>query len=381
MTSAKGLKPDGASLRAAEFFAGIGLVRQALEEAGVEVVFANDINPIKGKVYVANFGEEHFVLGDIAKVPVESIPDVDIATASFPCTDLSLAGNRAGLNGAESGAFWLFADLLQSLAGRAPRVILLENVAGLGTSRQGADLRDAISRLNELGYTCDLFQVDASRWVPQSRVRVFVVGAREPTAYPGDWGPDELRPAWISSFVRHNQELVMRPSRLKLPPPASGVLADYIDRQSVPASKWWDEERLARFQSSLSPIQAARLEDLRRRQTTTWRTAYRRTRKGVAVWEIRNDEISGCLRTARGGSSRQALVEAGRGRVRVRWMSSREYAALMGAAGHILDVVSENQALFGLGDAVAVPAMRWLLSEYVVPLARGDMGRAAANVA
>ena len=52
------------------------------------------------------------------------------------------------------------------------------------------------------------------------------------------------------------------------------------------------------------------------------------------MWEIRSDDIAGCLRTARGGSSRQALVEAGHGELRVRWMTPREYARLQGAPEH-----------------------------------------------
>ena len=94
------------------------------------------------------------------------------------------------------------------------------------------------------------------------------------------------------------------------------------------------------------------------------------TDKGTVppVWEVRADEIAGCLRTARGGSSKQALVEAGQGDLRIRWMTPVEYAHLQGAHGYILEPVSPNQALFSLGDAVCVPVISWIATHYLLPV-------------
>ncbi len=78
----------------AEFFAGIGLMRLGLENKGWAVAFANDIDPEKHEMYRA-----HFRLGDIHHLDADAIPTVTLATASFPCNDLSLAGMRGGLNG------------------------------------------------------------------------------------------------------------------------------------------------------------------------------------------------------------------------------------------------------------------------------------------
>ena len=108
-----------------------------------------------------------------------------------------------------------------------------------------------------------------------------------------------------------------------------------------------------------------------------WATAFRRTRNGTATWEIRADALSGCLRATGGGSSKQALVEAGRGNVRVRWMTAREYARLQGAPDFLIpDSVSENQARFGFGDAVCVPVVEWVAKEHIAPLIDG-IGSAA----
>ena len=84
------------------------------------------------------------------------------------------------------------------------------------------------------------------------------------------------------------------------------------------------------------------------------------------------DPDSGCLRTARGGSSKQAVIEAGGGQVRVRWMTAREYARLQGVPNFNFGGVTESQAMFGFGDAVCVPVVRWIISRYVLPLLDGS---------
>lgn len=130
-------------LRAAEFFAGIGLVRLALEKDGWNVVFANDIEPDKQEIYDANFGGDHFRLGDIHNLAPSDIPDCDLFTASFPCNDLSIAGARKGLSGKESSAFWGLINILKGMGTRRPPLVLLENVVGFLQSDSGRDFETA----------------------------------------------------------------------------------------------------------------------------------------------------------------------------------------------------------------------------------------------
>jgi DNA (cytosine-5)-methyltransferase 1 len=184
----------------AEFFAGIGLVRCALEQEGFKVVFANDIEPSKRVLYAANFDAAHFHLGDVRGVQGAHVPPVDLATASFPCTDLSLAGNRAGLAGNESGMFWEFARVLDEMPQR-PRAVLLENVIGFATSHGGKDMLAAVAELNRLGYWCDIFVMDARWFVPQSRPRMFVVGSQIRLPGTDDWFGTDLRPLWVRRFT------------------------------------------------------------------------------------------------------------------------------------------------------------------------------------
>ena len=379
-------------LRAAEFFAGVGLVRCGLEQAGIEVVWANDIEPTKLTVYAANFDASHYRLDDVRNVEGGDIPSVDLAAASFPCVDLSLAGNRRGLSGEQSRLFYEFTRILGEMRPRMPPVVLVENVASFVSSHRGEDLRAAVSDLNSLGYVCDLLILDARSFTPQSRPRLFMIGtlgrvapqnhgAADPSraALQSRGAADPSRPAPVAAFVEANRGLLLQQLPLPAPPRTGRGLDSIVERLHRSHQRWWDHERLSSFVQSLSPLQSQRLERLRSSPRLTWRTAYRRTRSGRAVWEIRNDDIAGCLRTARGGSSRQAVVEAGRGAARVRWMTPREYARLQGAPeGFDFSAVSEAQALYGFGDAVCVPAIRWLAEHALVPSAAALPPAAAA---
>lgn len=371
------LRARGARLQpqVLEFFAGIGLARMGLEAAGFKVTWANDYEPDKKAMYTAQFGDDaHFVLGDIAAVTPADLPHgAQLAWASSPCTDLSLAGNRAGLDGDQSGTFWQWIRLLGGLGDQRPPVVVLENVVGLATSHGGDDLTAAIRAMNGLGYSVDVLAIDARRFVPQSRPRLFVVGAQNAPADDPMANPD-LRPEWLS-WVFSDKSLVTH--RATLPePPAHRVdgLSGVIEPIPLDDERWWSQERTDAFIASLSPIQWERLNRLRREHGSSYRTAYRRTRAGVAVWEVRADEISGCLRTARGGSSKQAVVRVGAGKIRIRWMTPCEYARLMGAGEYDLASARANQALFGFGDAVAVPVVEWLAQNYLMPLIRSVWG-------
>ncbi len=346
-------------------------MRLGLEQSGFEVVWSNDIDAAKHAMYVNNFGagEGHeFALSDVGHVDGASMPAVDVAWASFPCTDLSLAGSRRGLAGSESGAFFHFARIVSELTKR-PSVVALENVVGLATSRGGDDLRVAVSELNALGYSVDVITLDARRFVPQSRPRIFLVGSLEPVA--SGTPNDVLRPEWMQ-FVFDDADLRTHQAPLPSPPPPlSEGFSAAADRLAPGDPAWWDDERTTRFLDSLSDRQRARLERLRSGARISYRTMYRRTREGSAVWEIRADDLAGCLRTARGGSSKQAVVRAGRGAVRARWMTAHEYATLMGAPSYLLTGIRPLQAMFGFGDAVCVPVVQWIGEHYLMPLLDG----------
>lgn len=372
---------DNAKPGVLEFFAGIGLARIGLEAAGFRVTWANDFDPDKKAMYEAQFenaGDHVFTLGDIGKITADELPrDAALAWASSPCTDLSLAGGRAGLAGNQSGTFWHFVRLLEELEDGRPQIAVLENVTGLATSHGGDDLIAAIKAFNRLGYSVDALAIDARRFLPQSRPRLFLVGAQTPPANSPE-RDFELRPDWLQ-WIYDDNSLQTHRAPLPLPPaPRIDGLHRSIEVLSTDDHRWWSGQRSESFVASLSPVQRERLDILKSEKGTKYRTAYRRTRRGIPVWEMRPDDISGCLRTARGGSSKQAVVKLGDGRIQIRWMTPLEYARLMGAENYDLSKICTNQALFGFGDAVAVPAVTWLAENYLLPLLRGQLAADAA---
>jgi DNA (cytosine-5)-methyltransferase 1 len=98
-----------------EFFAGGGMAHAGLGK-GWSCVFANDFDPMKAAAYAENWGSKGLLVQDVAALQASHLPGrADLAWASFPCQDLSLAGNGAGLAGERSGTFWPFMDLMGRL--------------------------------------------------------------------------------------------------------------------------------------------------------------------------------------------------------------------------------------------------------------------------
>ena len=322
-------------IRAAEFFAGMGLMRAGLNAAGIETVFANDIDETKAALYRDNWGEDELTVGDIRSLAGDDVPDIDLATASFPCIDLSLAGNRKGLQGEHSGLVLDFLRVLDEMGDRSPPTVMIENVVGFLTAHGGEDFDTVRYRLHDLGYATDHIIVDASAFVAQSRARVFLIGNRGDMVLP--------EPPPIRDDLR---------------------LAEVAERDG----DWWPPSRLAHFLLSLSPVQEERVSAYQARAETSFFGAFRRTRNGSAVWEVRDDERAGALRTTGGGSSKQAILRAGRGCLAARWMNVMEYARLQGAGDLRYDAVTPQQAMFALGDAVCVPVVEWLAHNCLVPL-------------
>lgn len=356
----------------AEYFAGIGLVRLGLETAGWHIRFANDFSEAKYEMYSAYFEDapQHYHLKNIFDINPIDVPNTTLATASFPCIDLSLAGKRNGLNGKYSSAFWGFVSILEAQGENRPPIVLLENVTGWITSNEGKDFRLTIKSLNELGYACDVFMLDAIRFTPQSRPRVFIIGYR--TEKPNNdvfrllRRPDSLSNKALRRALESNFDLKWHIHTLPSPPKeAKIILSHIVERLPENDVRWWSDDEVERHLAMMSQIHREQIHQLAGRNYLSFRTMYRRVRKGQQRAEVRNDETAGCLRTARGGSSRQMLVQVGLNRIRMRHMTPREYARLQGAPDNFPIPSKTNQALTGFGDAVCVPAITWI-AEYVL---------------
>lgn len=351
---------------ALEFFAGIGLARAGMELAGIKTVWANDYDLNKKAMYEGHWGPGDLILSDIHSLTSEELPAADVAWASSPCTDLSLAGKRVGLRGGrESSAFFGFTDLIANMHERKPEVIVLENVIGLASSHNREDLRAAVKEFNSLGYAVDAITLDARRFVPQSRPRLFIIGVKHPI----DGGEQDtcLRPDWLSWLHKDSELRTFMMPLPKAPDLLAHGFTEEIEMMPDGDPRWWNAEKVALFRNSMAPVQRERLEQFVSLPEITARTAYRRTRNGIPVWEMRPEDISGCLRTARGGSSKQAVVIMGNGSLKIRWMTGLEYARLMGAGWYTLNNLRDSHIQYGFGDAVVVPAVGWVAKHMILP--------------
>ena len=363
-------------LTVAEYFAGIGLVRMGLHLYGWRVVFANDISDKKYEMYKAFFpdAERHYVVDNIFKVNPATVPPTTLATCSFPCIDLSLAGNMNGIDGKHSIAFWGFIKVLKAQKESAPPLILIENVPGWLYSNKGNDFRVTVQALNKLGYTCDVFILDARRFTPQSRLRVFLVGAKFQVS---DSNVDLMlnRSKSLLSDQLQKNITADKDSRWffnEIPEPPSlkvDGLFRIIEIVSDSDSRWWSEKEVKRHLDMMKESHRERVMQLAKGKQISYRTFFRRRRDGQQRAEVRDDDLSGCLRTAIGGSGKQFLIKAGQGDVKMRAMTPREYARLQGVPDEYPIAVNGVQALTGFGDAVCVPAISWIAKNILNPLA------------
>jgi DNA (cytosine-5)-methyltransferase 1 len=174
-----------------ELFAGIGGFRIGLTRAGGRHLYSNDWDKFAHKTYVSWFGAEGVDFGDIRKVDNYSLlPDHDVLSAGFPCQPFSIAGvskknslgRPHGFSDQEQGN--LFFTVCDVIAAKRPRVILLENVRNLLSHDGGKTWRIIMESLDLLGYSVQSKVINAAKWVPQNRRRVFIVGFLKGAFHP-----------------------------------------------------------------------------------------------------------------------------------------------------------------------------------------------------
>jgi DNA (cytosine-5)-methyltransferase 1 len=377
-----------------EFFCGGGMARAGLG-AGWKCLFANDIDPKKARSYAANWGDETLRVADIHQLEVSDLPGcADLAWASFPCQDLSLAGAGAGLAGVRSGAFWGFHALLKALdrAGRTPRLVVIENVIGALTSNAGADFGEICRVLQRLDYLVGALTIDAAHFLPQSRPRLFVVAVHSDLAIPSRLAAVEPHTIYASSALRRAHAALdsetadaWRWWALPVPPLANLSLADLIETDPEGVA-WRDAEQTRAMIAILSEGSRRRVEAARAAGAVQIGALYRRTRPDGEGGrrmraEVRFDGLAGCLRTPGGGSSRQFLLWIEGRATRSRLLSAREAARLMGLPENYQLPERYNDAYHLIGDGVATPVVRFLSDNLLAPLlaAQGAMKLAAAQ--
>jgi DNA (cytosine-5)-methyltransferase 1 len=318
----------------------------------------------------------------VAKVTTADLPGaVDLAWASFPCQDLSLAGAGAGLKGERSGTFWPFWKLMRGLKeeGREPRLIVLENVRGALNSHEGKDFAAIGSALASADYPFGAVLIDAVEFLPQSRPRLFIIGVRGDAQIPGDlisagtdakWHPDRLIKAYGKLSEMAASKWVWW--RLPAPPKRKKSFADLIE-ENPKGVKWHTPEETQRLLGMMSDLNQKKVEAAKRAGRRIVGGIYKRTRRDengrkAQRAEVRFDDLAGCLRTPVGGSSRQTIMLVEGDDVRSRLLSPREAARLMGLPDKYKLPENYNEAYHLAGDGVAVPVVRFLAAQLLEPL-------------
>ena len=361
-----------------EFFAGGGMVRAGLG-SGWKCLFANDFSPLKAAAYRANWGEGDLSCCDVGGLEAADLPGAaDLAWASFPCQDLSLAGEglglgRPGASATRSGAFWSFWNVIRALRkeGRAPTVIVLENVCGVLTSRGGADFAAIGAAFAASGYRFGALIIDAVRFVPQSRPRVFFVAIAGGGEIPVGVSSSAPHPRWHGRALQEAQGRLSSAVgkrwvwwTLPEPPARTSRLRDLVETNPI-GVRWRSAHETQRLLAMMSPLHLAKIESAIDSGARCVGGVYRRTRadgNGARRQraEVRFDDVAGCLRTPAGGSSRQTLLFIEGNMIRSRLMSPREAARLMGLPDDYILPMRYNEAYHLVGDGVCVPLVRHL---------------------
>lgn len=165
-------------MRIASMFSGIGGIDLGFQQAGFEIVWANEIDKYAATTYRYNFGAAHLMEKDIRKVELCDIPDFDVLVAGFPCQSFSIAGKQRGFDD-DRGK--LFFQIVRIVEFKKPEVIFLENVSNLLEHDNGKTFLTVYNALVPFGYSFKYCVMDAQEYgnVPQHRERIFIVAFKD----------------------------------------------------------------------------------------------------------------------------------------------------------------------------------------------------------
>lgn len=351
-------------------------------------LFANDFSAMKAKAYRANWGTDDLVVADIGSLTTANLPgEADLVWASSPCQDVSLAGKNQGLGSADaevltrSGTFWHFWRLVQAMhqEGRAPKMVVLENVCGIITSNQGADFSAIVSAFAQENYRVGAVVIDAVLFVPQSRKRIFIIGIRADLELPVGihwlhpsqaWHPVALQRAHAKLPASLQQAWVWW--NLPLPSPRLQNFIDVLEDEPT-GVKWHSPADTTRLLSLMSEVHLQKIEQAKQRGQSAVGGVYRRMRLNAAGIkeqraEIRFDNVAGCLRTGSGGSSKQLLMLVKGNHICSRLLSPREATRLMGLPDTYRLPTTYGEAYHLAGDGVVVPVVQHLATHLLEPI-------------
>lgn len=161
-------------MRVGSMFAGIGGICLGFKAAGAELVWANEMDHYACETYRHNFGSGYLIEEDIRKINPNSIPDIDILTAGFPCQPFSIMGKQHGFADPRGT---LYFEILRVIDTKHPKMIILENVKNLIKHDHGRTFLVIYNTLAERGYGMkySILGPDTHANIPQFRDRIFII--------------------------------------------------------------------------------------------------------------------------------------------------------------------------------------------------------------
>ena len=315
------------NLKFIDLFAGIGGFRLALEEFGGECVFSSEWDKYAQETYKENFGETPF--GDITKLEDKeidsTIPEHDILCGGFPCQAFSVSGKQRGFDDTRGT---LFFDVVRIIKAKSPKVLFLENVKNLEKHNKGETFNIIMDSLDKLGYNAFAKVLNASNFgAPTTRERIYFVCFRK------DLG--------INSFTFPTGTF------------KKVYLKDYLEDENTSQYeiirddiKFYKEDKKT---LKTEPIQIGKIN---------------KGGQGERIYSIYGHAIT--LSAHGGGAAAKTgayLVDG-----KVRKLTPRECARIMGFPEDFKIVVQDNQAFKQFGNSVAIPVLKSITKEILSTL-------------
>lgn len=160
-------------MKVGSLFSGIGGIDLGFEQAGFEIVWANEVDADACKTYRYNFPHTHLIEGDVRGIDPNALPDIDVLVAGFPCQPFSVMGYRRGFKDPRGN---LFFEISRFIDAKRPKVVFLENVRNLMEHDNGKTFLVIYNTLVQFGYSVRYRVINATDVnIPQDRARIFIV--------------------------------------------------------------------------------------------------------------------------------------------------------------------------------------------------------------
>lgn len=342
-----------------DFFCGAGGMGLGFKQAGFEIAGAWDFDKYAVENYKANVGD-HVQQAEITQMVGADIPDADVWAFGFPCTDISIAGEKAGMIKGEtrSGLFYEVMRLLGEVGNR-PKILLAENVKAL---------RPLLPVLEEeykkAGYRMYSTLLNSKYWgVPQNRERYFVVGVCTDIAAEFEFPKQQteyvpkLKDILEGSvdekyyIADHLVKRVLQEAEKRLDIKIAGRITRYKNDQM---NRVYDTDGIA--PTALVVSGGGREHKILEEAQSLFTT-----QQNEVAYACVSSYYKGISPSDVGNAKRTHIVEDNP--FRVRKLTPREYARLQGFPDDFKQVVSNTQFYKQMGNAVTISVANAIATE------------------